>query len=711
MRDFKTHYQILEEDLQSSLNQARNILKSNNAGENTESILKNLKAIYDGVAFEDDQHRVANKDTNIPALAFWLIADPSYARIREDYRQYVNTRSLYQKDFLINTVENLKGEITKRKLFKNPEEKLSLIKQVFSDMVAVIHREYTPPVSKDTNKKFISGEKNDDVVYEDNSIVIYRADSKAKCIKYGSGSSLCISTRGGSNYYWSYRMGNMRDDGLGMTTYFVYWKNSDNRILIDALGDEDGPANKYSWNPIRSNIDRDVTPEQLINNLPELGEPFKQNVFQFIPYGERERRYQWISENVYYLLDPNLLTLEDYEMFIENFDGETTSYTTGERGIKYDGWDRLSEKIGEKPTAYLVKKYAGLGNLVDIKTQERFLTPKDRQWYLDDVLFDEGGDDTDDIMAYCKFVDGEKIPEKMILKLISYGGYLEEYLSQIVGFDEDVAGHVKNRLFLYFKQFKKPDTISSKELYQNVVDFVMGRNLTPDLLNYLFKDCPCSGAYDIPHKLIMYYNKNNISIPKPLIKSIVSEPLIAYKYRKYWVKNKKTPPPKILLDTILKSPTVAFYYAKDLRLVGRGDDIPEEVEKAIFKDPYLTYQYIERQFNNKGFAEYPTDFLIKLFSTGANGYRYLDENNGFGVFEKGRWRHEEDNKKIRRAMMKNVMDNSRIAYERSRYGDFNDPNRTDIFMKLIRKAAKQFKQESYRLSQVDTIKEIVRQVK
>lgn len=692
VKSFKEYYQILEEDLQSSLNQARNILKSNNAGESTEAILRNLKAIYDDVEFEDDQHQVANKDTNIPALAFWLIADPSYNRIREDYRQYINTRSLYQRDFLINTVENLKKEITQRKLFKNPEEKLSLIKQTFSKLVEIIHQEYTPPVSKDTNKKFVSGEQNEDVVYEDDNIVVYRADSKAKCIKYGSGSSLCISTKGGGNYYWSYRMGNMRNDGLGMTTYFVYWKNSDNRILIDALGDEDGPSGTYSWNPIRQNTDRDVTPEQLISNLPELAEPFSQNVFQFIPYGEKEKRFQWIAENVHYLLDPQLQTLEDYEMFIENFEEDT--------GLKYEGWDTISKKLGEESVAYLVKKYAGLGNLVDIATQERFLTPKDREWYLDIIT---EWDDPDDILEYCRFVKGANIPERLIRKIISYSGYTSEYFRQAVGLDEDTASVVLNTMTSYFATEDLDKATNSR------IDFLMGRNITPELLSKIFENTHSSDMADVPLKLIEYYQKNNIPVPKPLIRIIVSDPYIAYKYHRNWIKTKKNPPPKILLKTILKKPTTAFHYAKDLKW--SGQEIPEEVENVILKDPYLAYQYIDQGFNHKGFENFPTEFLVNLFSSGVNGYRYVDEKHGFGIFRRGWKSKEADNKKIRRAMIKNIMDNPKLSYERLKYSGYSDMQRKDVFFKLVQMSAKQYKKESFKPSQINIILELARQVK
>jgi hypothetical protein len=690
MITFSEYYTLLMEDLQSSLNQAKNILQNNNAGENVQNIISKLEQIYNEVQFEDEQHRQANKDSNIPALAFWIVADPNFDRIREDYRQYVNTRSLYQKNFLINSMENLKKEISNRKLFKPSEEKLSLIKQTFAKVAETIHSQYKPVV-KANDKKFVAGEANEDVVYEDDVITVYRADSKAKCIRYGAGSSLCISVKGGGNYYWSYRMGNMRNDGLGMTTYFVYWKDGSNRILIDALGDEDGPANKYSWNPITPNTDRDIQQLELIGKYPELKKPFLNDVFQFIPFGEREQRYQYISQNVHYLLDPELKTLEDYEMFIEDYEESDA--------LNYGGWDGIAKKLGEPQAAYLVKKYAGLGNFADIETQKRFLTPKDREWYLDIISEEEN---PEDLLRYCEFVKGEQIPEKMIRNLLKDGSYYNEYLWKVVGFDYEICDIIIDRLRGYFiEQQGLPSHtyMDSDEIVNSFVDFLMGRNVTPKLLNSLLKNPTSMGISNIPSELISYYAKNNITIPKPLYKSIVSDPYIAYKFNRHWISNKNTKPPRILLKTIIKNPITAYYYAKDLRF--RGTPVPEEVEKAILTNPEMAYMYID---NNRNFEKYSEKYLVWLFSSGINGFKFADDNDGYGIFKKD-W-GKRSMKNIRRAILKNIMDNPKRAYERVKYYPHSwDREGRKTFYKMLDHAAKNYK-ESYKLSQLNTLLEL-----
>jgi hypothetical protein len=691
MITFSKYYTLLKEDLQSSLNSAKNILQNNNAGdpENIQHIVYNLEDIYNTVQFDDDQNKQANKDSNIPALAFWFIADPNFNRIKEDYRQYVNTRSLYQKNFLINSVENLKKEISNRKLFKPTEEKLSLIKQTFVKVAETIHSQYQP-VTKETDKKFVSGEMNDDVVYEDDAIVVYKADSKGKCIKYGAGSTLCISVKGGGNYYWSYRMGNMRNDGLGMTTYFVYWKDGSNRILFDVLGDEDGPANKYSWNPITPNTDRDVKIMDLLIKYPELEEALVNNVFQFIPYGEKEQRYQYISENVRYLLDPELKTLEDYEMFIEDYEESDA--------LKYSGWVEVANKLGEPQAAYLVKKYAGLGNLVDLETQKRFLTPKDREWYLDIIAEYEPYE----IIEYCELVNGEHIPERLIRAIIKDGSYYNEFLRKVVGVEYDTSESLVNILPNYFIKhgvWPSHTYMDSDEMINAFMDFFMGRNITTELLNYILTHVNPQDRADIPSVLIEYYSKNNIPIPKPLYKSIVSDPHIAFKFRRRWVKNKKTPPPGILLKTILKRPLTALMYAKDLKWA--GEPIPDEVENAILKDPSTAYTYINNISRN--FEKYSNDFLVWLFTNNNNGIEFAREYDGYGIFEKnwGKKSYED----VRKAILRNIMNNPKKVAYILKWAESYERRQCPKFFNILDDLAEGYN-ESFKYSQLDTIIEL-----
>lgn len=698
MITFSEYYTLLMEDLQSSLNQAKNILQNNNAGENVQNIISKLEQIYNEVQFEDEQHRQANKDSNIPALAFWIVADPNFDRIREDYRQYVNTRSLYQKNFLINSMENLKKEISNRKLFKPSEEKLSLIKQTFAKVAETIHSQYKPVV-KANDKKFVAGEANEDVVYEDDVITVYRADSKAKCIRYGAGSSLCISVKGGGNYYWSYRMGNMRNDGLGMTTYFVYWKDGSNRILIDALGDEDGPANKHSWNPITPNTDRDVTAMGLIKQYPELAEPFLKGVFQFLPYGEKEERYAWIGNNINYLLDPRLETLEDYEMYIEGLDDDGDDYNDS---VKYEGWNRLSEKLGVDGVSYLVKKYAGLGNIIDIETQKTYLTPRDREWYLTSIIAEK---DEDGIMAYLQSVKGVIGNEIILVNLLNQGdgyNYLADFLEKIIRVDDAISGVIRGKLL---DGIGKDSSYSSWISY--VVDFFMGRNVSSKILEKLLEDPFRPGVSNIPTQLIRFWKRNNIPIPKVMYKSILSEPYMAYKYTRYMMKELEVDSfPNSLIRAISKNPMASQSFIKDLiqhNIYNRENSIPipKILIKSVLSEPTSAYFYL---FNSSyrdepvDLKDFSDDFFINMFSNGRLGYDYAKDNNGFGAFF---YRIP-----VKNAIYENILKHPKLAAYYMAHE--HRAGKNEEFAEMARESAKNYTytNESYNYSQLDTIVEL-----
>lgn len=67
------------------------------------------------------------------------------------------------------------------------------------------------------------GDKNidkDDVVYGKDGVMIYRGDSKEKCIRYGNGYNLCISSRGDDNKYDEYT-------STTRNYYFIFNNNLD----------------------------------------------------------------------------------------------------------------------------------------------------------------------------------------------------------------------------------------------------------------------------------------------------------------------------------------------------------------------------------------------------------------------------------------------------------------------------------------------------
>ena len=358
---------MLMEDYNSSVGQVKNILKNNNV-QNWEQITKDLERIYDSVRFEDDEHKNSRSDQDIPSLAFLVLAGWNTNRISELYQKYCNTKAIYSKNYLTRWAQEIRNNIQKNKWFKPSEEKSKYLQDEATKLIEIVHKHYIPSENKTEEPEEYKG-NNEDVVFDNDKLLIYRADNMDKCILYGN-KNLCISYPKKDNYYWKYRLGKMRGDNKGMTTYFVNWKDGSNKILIDALGDEDGGVNAYSWNPISLNSDSDTSKEELIRKFPELKEPFDRNVFQFVEYGENEKRAYEIDENINSILDDKLNGFSDYDIFVQL-----------DKNISDSDWNNL--KLDDKTKRILLKKYMGAGGFVSLENIEKYGTTKDLPWYED----------------------------------------------------------------------------------------------------------------------------------------------------------------------------------------------------------------------------------------------------------------------------------------------------------------------------------------
>lgn len=365
---------ILTEDYASSVAQSLNILK-NNQVHSAEDVNRILEYVYNNVDIEDEEHRNSKRDSDIVALAYMYLSGKTIDEISDVYRQYVNSKESYSVGLLSSYVSELKNKIEDQKLFKPSEKKTRLIDLDTRQLITQIHANYTYKGKRE--EADIDKIDSDDKVYEDNNIAVFVADSKQKCILYGD-QNLCISQRPGEglNYYWKYRLGRMEGDGMGMTTYFVFWKDRSNKILIDALGNEDGPANAYSWNSIKVNRDKRITENELIQQFPELKPAFDKDVFKFIPYGENEERFFYIDENIKSILDPRLKTYEDFQMFIES-----------DKKVTEEEWNTLNPAFAKS----LFKKYIGTGRIdVPWGIFDKFITKgTDIKWYEEVVSRNE----------------------------------------------------------------------------------------------------------------------------------------------------------------------------------------------------------------------------------------------------------------------------------------------------------------------------------
>lgn len=651
MVSFQTFFNLILEDLQSSINQSIKILTSNGyspeeASQAVDTIRTIMREVGDRV---NAQQKRFNVDANIPILSYLLISlkdvdrDP-YVKIKREYETYLSSPEATAKKILTTAFDKLRNEIQAKKLFKPSTEKTQFIVSWGTKLIEEIHKYIK---SDETDTPVVKSDE--DVVYENDDIVIYRADSKNKCIAYGAGSNLCISTKGGGNFYWAYRMGEMRRsiDGLGMTTYFVFWKDTNERILIDALGNEDGPANKYSWNNIEKdgkydNEDEDITPKELIKMHPELKDPFSKNVFQFIPYGEDERRFIYIQKNISEIWDSRLKTFKDYEMFLEGQDPDDYYNSTF---IRFDTWSHLIEsgRMSEAEAKILVKKYAGLNFNLDIETQKELLSPSDRNWYLNTVL--PKREEESDILGYIKSVRGKEIPDTLYERL-SIGDEIYEVLANVFNIDEYYVHSV----------------FSLRDAY-NIIVGNIDEEILLKLKGFVEK---INNPGALFKSLMSHYQNNNKKIPKLMYKLIIQYPSASFNAAMYWHNMKKGEIPNVLIKSAIKDPkyalmtAAAFFEKNDY---GRRE-IPNYIKSAVFKDPQRAYEFIKAAIDGLGFENYPVSEIAKLFSKEDLGLRYVIENEGFGIYKKEYDKSNTQNySKVRKAIYANILKNGKKIHD------------------------------------------------
>jgi hypothetical protein len=157
-------------------------------------------------------------------------------------------------------------------------------------------------LKEDKNVSNINIESPDerDVIYEDDEIVILRANSKAKCVLYGQGESWCISNRD-TNFYNTYRVTH------GATMYFVLQKNikgDEHKIVIMNYGDRGYALADRSNRGERTGGPDTIIPwvkiEVLIPNLKG-----KEEYFEYVPVTEDEKKYITLITKAFSGLDLN----------------------------------------------------------------------------------------------------------------------------------------------------------------------------------------------------------------------------------------------------------------------------------------------------------------------------------------------------------------------------------------------------------------------
>lgn len=248
----------------------RDVWKNKNKPENQSAIEQarvEIDPIYQQLLkivepYQTDQY--GRNLAHLPELTKFYLQKPDLELIGREYKTYMSLGSIKSKNTIKKETEFLKwaeGIHSAEAIEANKKE--GKVETVTPDKVE----------GEDKNKK-----------YEDENVIVFLANnvedpkqSVKNCIKYGKGSTLCISGSNARSYYHEYRW---RDK---LTTYFVWLKKDNRYILVDVT--EDG---HYQYNNIQDNADRTAEPQKIIQKYPVLQKPFAAKVFLSVPIQGKE---------------------------------------------------------------------------------------------------------------------------------------------------------------------------------------------------------------------------------------------------------------------------------------------------------------------------------------------------------------------------------------------------------------------------------------
>jgi len=598
---------IIAEDYTSSVNQITKIV--NNNGLPPEDVDKILD-IYNNVRVDEGREK-AKKDSDLVALTYvYMVGENiglSIENIKREYSAYLNSETSVGKKLLSDYVINLQNEIKSKGLFKPDKkaEKLELIKSKKIKLIETIHRYQ--------KKEEFSGKimnEEEDKVYEDNSITIFKADSKQKCIYYGRNTNLCISTKSG-NYYWKYRMGKMQN--LGMTTYFIIPKNrkENELIVIDAMGNEEGSSNTFGYTVVEPSGKQiedlyNISEKELENKFPMLQKPFNQNVFQFIPYGEKEKRFQSIDEGDIGFV--KLSGYEDYEMYIQ-----TDQFDS-------DNWNIIEKNVNDKDFEKLLLLASELQKIIPYDLTEKYFSEKQKERYFENIA-----KDPEYSYLYARDVlNGQNVPPIILQSIAKGPEYSYDYAVNVLEKGQNVPDIIEQGIakdpaysYYYAKEVLKgqnvPDIIEqsiAENIYYsyNYAKYVLkGKNVPPIILQSIATSPEYSYNYakdvlkgqnvpDIIEQGIAentYYSYNYAkdvlkgkNVPPIIEQSIAENTSYSYNYAKDVLKGQNVPP--IILQSIAKGPEYSYLYARD---VLKGQNVPPIILQSIAENPEYSYDY------------------------------------------------------------------------------------------------------------------------
>lgn len=229
--------------------------------------------------------------------------DNSEFEYSKKLKKYLITKFKKENPLLLDDIIIKYLRIFKQKQPSNRIVEKDITKYTFSELKKII--DYSFPQLSTTD------ETTHDVIYEDNGLVVYSADTKEKCIVYGRGEKWCICKRNAYNRYNTYRYRYSE-----ISFYFVY--DSDRTDVFSKLVILVDTRYKYYVanmdNDIKFNGSKEVSWDDILNYQPKL--IHLKHLFIPIPLTAEERSiYNLIKDRI----DDDLFTTYDSYDVVESY--------------------------------------------------------------------------------------------------------------------------------------------------------------------------------------------------------------------------------------------------------------------------------------------------------------------------------------------------------------------------------------------------------
>ncbi len=310
--------------------------------ESNEEATKNLLQNHNKLDFYDQiiQLDPTNGKTNSIKLAKFFVEPTSFSN-----EEYFNIIKKYFMNF---------SDLKRRQLLKGKESDINSFKSFndfhnfidgFTTEIAnkkgvVLNTPTNPtptpntnvnPVAKPINNEVISvfGKEIDksNITYQDDNVIVARADNERQSIKYGCELGPWCTARKSGNLFYTYRLDKKE------TLFYVYFLKKDLNNKESVLHFGINEENNISYTD-RTNKESIHTLTWLIKKFPELEKAYKNNAFTYVPLSESEIKIRKLGDNI---------TLEEFKRL--NFYERRMWILSEDRPLKLDIFNELDNEL------------------------------------------------------------------------------------------------------------------------------------------------------------------------------------------------------------------------------------------------------------------------------------------------------------------------------------------------------------------------------